>query len=177
MKRTVTLDKNSGSKKLRDACNQEEHVRCILLPHDIRDADDRTVLEFGIQNNYLILTFDKPLYSQCSHLLTRGNPGLLLLREDDGTVRHMNTKMAAPFLKKFKEDFPEWHTVGWANSYVEVTPTVVYVYPTSSASPIPAQLNRSESGWQERLKDLLKRNAGSIPSRESKSPITDEPAQ
>ena len=48
--RTVQLDKNAGSKKLRDACNEQGVVRCILLPRDVRDQSDEAVPQFAITN-------------------------------------------------------------------------------------------------------------------------------
>src|SRR5207247_11326100 len=50
---------------------------------------------FASTNRYLTLTFDRLLFFQNMHRLAASNPGLLLLREDDNTVRRMNTKTGA----------------------------------------------------------------------------------
>ena len=60
--RTVQLDKNAGAKKLRDDCNREKLVRCILLPRKLREKSDEEVLDFGATNGYLTLSFDKTLF-------------------------------------------------------------------------------------------------------------------
>ncbi len=107
--RTVQLDKNAGSKKLRDACNEEGVVRCILLPREIRDQSDEAVLEFAIRNGYLTLTFDRPLCVDSAQVFAGRNPGILLLRTDDGSLQRISTKTAPKLLQGFKAQFRDWH--------------------------------------------------------------------
>lgn len=158
--RTVQLDKNAGGRKLKDACNKEGIVRCILLPHDVRERSDAEVLEFGIENGYLTLTFDRQFYIETAHILVGQNPGLLLMRVDDESDWRINTKTAPKILRDFKNSFPEWYSVPWRNSVIELTPTLVFVYHTLS---YPLQrivmLKRTENGWQEALKCILESNA------------------
>jgi len=163
MKRTVVLDKNAGSKKLRDACNEADVVRCILLPRDIHDQSDDVVLAFAMNNSYLMLTFDKPLFFQNAHQLAGSNPGLLLIKEDESSIRRINTKTGAVMLKTFKSEFADWNSVPWRNSYVEITPTLIHVYCTSSVPPERTDLKRVEHGWQDQLKALLQHNSDTLP--------------
>jgi hypothetical protein len=165
MERTVVLDKNSGSRKLKDACNlerDETSVRCVLLPMGIRDTDDdKVVAEFAIQNGYLTLTFDRGFCLEAASVLAGRNPGLLLLSEDHGSNKHMNSKVAQPFLKKFKADFPDWNAVPWSHSLIEITPTFVLVSNTRTALPtLVGVLDRSQPGWQSELRRLLEETAG-----------------
>jgi hypothetical protein len=160
--RTVLLDKNAGSKKLRDSCNEEGAVRCVLLPRLVRDSSGESVLNFAIANGYLTLTFDRPMMHQSGHVLAGRNPGMLLLRMDDSSVQRISTKTAPKLLHSFKTDFPEWHSVPWANSIVELTPTLVHVHHTATAPPLlVAVLKREEAGWQAELKQLLE-NHGAV---------------
>jgi predicted nuclease of predicted toxin-antitoxin system len=56
----VLLDKNAGSRKLRDSCNEQGIVQCFLLPKAIRDtATDPDVAEFAVEHDDFILTFDR----------------------------------------------------------------------------------------------------------------------
>jgi hypothetical protein len=158
--RTVLLDKNAGSKKFRDACNREGVVRCILLPRSIRDSNDESVLEFAISNGYLTLTFDRPLFIQSAPVLSGRNPGLIVLRADDGAIHRISTKTAPKLLRDFKADFPDWYVVPWKNSIVELTPTLALVYQTRTVTPVlVALLKREDDGWQSGLKRLLAENA------------------
>ncbi len=166
--RTVQLDKNAGSKKFRDVCNREGVVRCMLLPRNVRDQSDDTVLEFAISNGYLTLTFDRPLCINSAHVLAGRNPGVLLLRMDDGAVQRISTQIAPKLLREFKKDFPDWHVVPWRNSIIELTPTLVFIHHTFSAPPVTvAVLKRDEDGWQTELRRLLDANARMLPESET----------
>lgn len=158
--RTVQLDKNAGSKKFKNACNQEGLVRCILLPRGVREKSDAEVLDFGASNQYLTVSFDRGLFFDSGHVLVGRNPGGLLLRFDDDSIRQISTATAPKILKDFKAQFPEWHEAPWRNSILELTPSLVYVYKTTS---FPLEfvelLSRGVIGWQTRLKTLLEANA------------------
>jgi hypothetical protein len=158
--RTVQLDKNAGGKKLRDECNRQGVVQCVLLPPEVRDLSDPEVVEHGIRNGYLTLTFDRGLFVNSADRLVGRNPGLLLLRADDGSCQQVSTKTAPKLLTTFKKEFPDWNLAPWQNSIVELTPTLVFVYHTRSAPPVlMAILQRTDAGWQDKLKQLLEENA------------------
>lgn len=161
--RTAQLDKNAGGKKLRDLCNAQGLVRCFLLPEGVRVAGDQEVAEFAINHQNLTLTFDRTFCFVAANVLAGRNPGLLLLRADDRSVQQISTKTAPAMLGTFKEQFPDWHLVPWRNSFVKITPTLVYVHHTRSAPPgFVAVLQRSEAGWQDVFRRLLVDNAGGL---------------
>lgn len=159
-KREVQLDKNSGSKKLRDACNQEGAVDCYLLPLGVRDADDDAVLEYAISKGRLTLTFDRTILEDNPHVLAGRNPGMVLLRMDDDSSRRITRKTAMSLLRDFKQAFPEWNTVSWQHSFVELTPTLIFVYETTTQSPRQVKMLRRDSPrWQDELRSILEENA------------------
>jgi len=161
----VLLDKNAGSKKLRDSCNQEGIVECFLLPVQIRDkATDSEVADFAIRHNDFILTFDRGFCCQASAVLAGRNPGLMLLRPDADSVQRISRKTASAMLKAFKEQFPEWAQVPSKNSFVELTPSLVIVHHTLNTEPVfVGKVDRKGGDWQERLKGLLEANASGSP--------------
>ena len=117
MKNNVLLDKNAGSRKLRDSCNEQGIVQCFLLPKAIRDtATDPDVAEFAVEHDDFILTFDRGFCDEASRVLAGRNPGVLLLREDDGSVKRITIKTAMAILSQFKEQFQEWPQVPCKNS-------------------------------------------------------------
>jgi predicted nuclease of predicted toxin-antitoxin system len=162
----VLLDKNAGSKKLRDSCNEQGIVRCFLLPRQIRDtATDPEVAEFAIEHDHFILTFDRGFCDEASRALAGRNPGVLLLREDDGSVKHISRKGAMAILSQFKQQFQEWPQVPCKNSVVQLTPTLVIVYHTLTEEPLLVRwLYRNRPDWQKQLRQMLEAIAsGGIP--------------
>jgi hypothetical protein len=165
--RVVQLDKNAGGKDLRDACNRQGKVRCVLLPRRVRDtATDPEVVELGAKNRRLTLTFDKGFFASASHRLAGDHSGVLLLREDDGSLRQMSTRTAPAFLTNFKDDFgDEWHSIPWNNCVVELTPTLIYLYYTRTSPSTKVMVKRDERGWQDKLRSYLRENAKMLPKR------------
>jgi predicted nuclease of predicted toxin-antitoxin system len=156
----IQLDKNTGDKRLRDSCMKEGIVRCDLLPANVRDEEDDIVLNFIIERNYVIFTFDKQIHFDWGVLLAGRNPGILILRQDDDSLEQINTRRAPIYLKQFKSEFPEWNKVSYRNSVVEVTPKYVFVYRTIKEVPERTWWgNRSEEGWQSKLMEQLATNA------------------
>src|SRR5437899_1267257 len=124
------------------------------------EKSDEEVLDFGATNSYLTLSFDKTLFFGSGHVIVGRNPGGLILREDDDSIRQMSTRTAPKLLGAFKEQFPDWHTLPWNNSIVELTPTLIFIYQTMTAPPeLVELLKRDEAGWPERLRELLEQNA------------------
>ena len=164
--RSIQLDKNAGGKKLRDACNEEGIVCCTLLPEAFRDADDPDIAALGFAKGHLTLTFDRGFLREASSVLVKGNPGVLLVRADTNTPFQVSTKTAPKLLRQFKRAFPEWSSVSWENSCVELTPTLVIVYNSRTNPPIQTGvLDRNTPHWQVQLKQLLEANAGQKPNR------------
>src|SRR5713226_2477475 len=128
--RAVQLDKNAGGKDLRDTCNRQGKVQCVFLPRAIRDtATDSEVVDHGAKKHRLTLTFDKGFFVSASDSLARDHSGVMLLREDDGSLRQMSTKTAPTVLADFKHKFgDEWASVPWNNCVVELTPTLICVH-------------------------------------------------
>jgi predicted nuclease of predicted toxin-antitoxin system len=160
----VLLDKNAGSKKLCSLCNQQGIVQCFLLPRQIRDkATDLEVAEFAIDHDDFIVTFDRGFCCEAGAVLAGRNPGVLLLREDDDSVKRMSRKAATTMLSEFKQQFKEWFQVPCKNSLVELTPTLVIVYHTLKEEPLLlGRLDRNQIDWQSKLKRLLEANASAI---------------
>jgi hypothetical protein len=157
--KSVQLDKNSGAKSFCKRCNEQGLVRCYLLPENVRDKDDADVARFAIQHENLTLTFDRTFCVSAAAELAGRNPGLLLLREDDDSIRQMNTKTAPTVLRHFKQAFPDWYQVPWKNSFVELTPTRIHVYRTLTHPPVEVGcLERNQDGWQTMLRQLLEDN-------------------
>ena len=57
----IQLDKNTGDKRLRDACQLEGIVGCELVPRSVRDETDDVVLEYIIREQFVTFTFDSGL--------------------------------------------------------------------------------------------------------------------
>jgi hypothetical protein len=158
--RTVQLDENAGGKKLRDYCNGEQRVQCFLLPPRLKGGSDCQVASFGAEHGNLTVTFDRTFACAAAPALVRCNPGLFLLRPDDGDVKQITAKSAPSILKQFKSEFPDWDTVPWRNSWIEVTPSLVYVYCTLSSPPARVGFcKRSDLGWQDSVRIWLNTNA------------------
>ena len=157
----VLLDKNAGSNKLCNSCNSQGIVQCFLLPRLMRDtATDPEVAEFAIKQEDLIVTFDRGFCCEASTVLAGRNPGILLLRVDDGSVKRISRKLATTILSAFKQQFQDWSQVPWGNSFVELTPTLAIVYHTMNVEPLFLdRLDRQQAGWQMKLKQLLEANA------------------
>jgi predicted nuclease of predicted toxin-antitoxin system len=133
--RTVRLDKCAGSRKLQTYCTEEGHVNCLLLPRGVRELPDTKVAEFAIAQNNLIITFDRLFCAESARVYSGKCPGLLLIRSDENSNQQVNTKTVRAILEKFKREFPDWHTVPWMNSFVELTPTLIVVYHTWNSDP------------------------------------------
>ena len=165
----VLLDKNAGSRKLRDSCNEQGIVKCFLLPTAIRDtATDPEVAEFAVEHDDFILTFDRGFCDEASRALAGRNPGVLLLREDDGSVKRITIKAAMAILSQFKEQFQEWPKVPCKNSVVELTATLVTVYHTLREEPMLfGLLYRNQPDWQKQLRQMLEAIASgqTVPER------------
>jgi predicted nuclease of predicted toxin-antitoxin system len=167
--RTVQLDKNCGSRNLLDACNEQGLVQCHLVPQPLRDTGtDQEIAEYAIQHKNLILTFDRKFCCEAASVLAGRSPGLLLLRADRGSARQMNTKTAGNELSIFKIQFPQWHTVPWNNSFVELTPSLIFVFHTLEPEPVSVGLPyypRQPDGWQQAVQELLEANARGAPGK------------
>ena len=165
----IQLDKNTGDKRLRDACQLEGIVGCELLPRSVRDETDDVVLEYIIREQFVTFTFDRSIHQMWGHILAGRNPGLIILRADDDSIRQINTKTAAPELRRFKREFPQWNQVSYQHSVVEITPTLVFVYQTWNATPQQTWWSkRSQAGWPAELANqLLVNAAGPLPKGNS----------
>ena len=160
----IQFDKNTGDKRLRAVCLEEGIVDCELLPRRLRDETDDVVLEYVIQNRFVIFTFDREIHNEWGAVLAGRNPGIIILRQDEDVLRQINTKTAPRHLRGFKESFPAWHTVPCRNSVLELTPTRVFVYHT--LAPIPELTywaNWREAGWEPKLIAHLEANASGKP--------------
>lgn len=152
MKRVVRLDKNAGSQSLCKLCNDEGIVECKLLPLAVRDGSDENVLKYIIDKGNLLLTFDRTFFIDAGPRLSDSNPGLLLIRPDDGSVRQINAKTAPKLLHDFKQAFARWDIVPWANAMIELTPAMIFIYDTRRTpitSPVNSIIERTRDGWQD----------------------------
>ena len=179
--RNVLLDKDSGSNKLKDACNTQGIVKCFLLPILMRDsASDAEVAEFAIRKEDLIVTFDKAFCRDAASVLAGRSPGLLLLRTDDDSVARISRKVATALLSKFKDEFPEWANVPWKNSFIELMPRYAVVHHTLDKEPACLEWldRKNDNEWQKKLKEYLESNAagpkGSPSSKERTLPTPKE---
>jgi predicted nuclease of predicted toxin-antitoxin system len=171
--RNVLLDKNSGSNKLLDACNKQGIVRCFLLPVLMRDtASDAEVAEFAIRKDDFIITFDKGFCLDAAAVLAGRSPGILLLRKDDESVEKITRKVATALLSKFKAEFPEWATVPWKNSMVELSPRYAVVHHMFEKEPVCLKRldRKNDRDWQKMLKEYLESNAECAKQLPSSSP-------
>lgn len=160
----IQFDKNTGDKRLRAACLEEGIVDCELLPRRLRDETDDVVLEYVIQNGFVIFTFDREIHNEWGAVLAGRNPGVIILRQDEDVLQQINTKTAPRHLREFKESFPAWHTVPCRNSVLELTPTRIFVYHTLAITPELAYwTNWRETGWEPRLLATLEANASGKP--------------
>lgn len=158
----VQLDKNTGDKRLRDACLRQGIVGCELLPREIRDADDDIVLDYVFEKQCVLFTFDRRIHFQWGSVLAGRNPGILILRKDDDSLEQINTKTAPRHLQQFKTDFPAWHSVSFRNSVLEVTPKYVFLYQTRTETPVRTWwCERLAAPWQDELFQKLAINAAS----------------
>lgn len=154
--KSVLLDKNAGDRRWRNACRQENLVDCDLLPRRLRDAPDTQVLEFAIENNRLVVTFDRLIAEQCCTVLAGSNPGILIIRMDDDSLQRISTRTAPKIVAEFKAAVPDWHELIWRNVVLELTPTLIYVYHTWSDRLVrTAILRRSELDWPQKLRQQL----------------------
>jgi hypothetical protein len=160
----VQLDKNTGDKRLRDACLKDGVVTCDLLPKEVRDEEDDVVLQYVIDNQFVMFTFDRRIHFEWGHLLAGCNPGILILRKDDDSLQQINTRTAPKHLSNYKDAFPDWHTVPYRHSVVEVTPSLVIVYHTLGQMPVRTWwAERTQTNWQQTLQDHLNANAKGRP--------------
>jgi predicted nuclease of predicted toxin-antitoxin system len=177
-KRSVQLDKSAGGRKLRDLCNAEGSVACYLLPESIRDtATDAEVVLFAKKRGNLTVTFDVGFAVSAKDALSPGHPGILILREDDSSLRQLTTKTAPQLLGKLKNELPDWHSLPWNDAIVEITPTLVYVYELSArAIGLRALLKQTQPGWQGQLRELLhSADAESLPNAPADKPADETP--
>jgi predicted nuclease of predicted toxin-antitoxin system len=173
----VLLDKNAGSNKLCDSCNKQGIVECFLLPRAIRDtASDPEVADFAIKHDDFIVTFDRGFCCEAGAVRAGRNPGVLLLREDDNSVKRISRKTATAMLSHFKQEFQDWPKVACRNSLIELTPKAVVVYHTLKNEPLFLdRLDRQQADWQSKLKQLLETNASAKLPEEIAPPPTTGP--
>ena len=79
----VQLDKNTGDRRLLTACVREGRIECDLLPPRIRGSDDDVVLEYVIEKQSVMFTFDRDIPSEWARILAGRNPGIVILRKDE----------------------------------------------------------------------------------------------
>lgn len=161
----VQVDKNSFARKLVDSCNTQNLVRCCRLPRNLNDADDSEIIAFAKSKDRLLLTYDRPIAYQNAELLSSGGPGILIIEypDSDSQVRKMAVKTAMQMLKKFKEQFPDWHLANWSNSIIHLQPKAVWVnHAADGAVILDGIADRTKSQWQVLLQDMLATNAARI---------------
>lgn len=166
--RRVQLDKNAGSNKLRNQCNQQNFVECHLLPmqpFDLRNkGTDREVAEFAIQHNKLTVTFDRLFTTETADILAKSNPGVLLIHMDDVVPpRTVTRKYAMEILAAFKLAFPVWHTAPWQNTILEMSPKSVVILCSTTNPPIEVErLRLTDGDFATRLLSALHANANRL---------------
>lgn len=152
----IQLDKNSGSKKLRDECNSSCGMSCQLLPRGIRDAEDPDVIRYSHSEKRLLVTFDRALIEDYSPILCEGHSGVLLLRMDDNSVSRISRKTAQKILSNFKSDFEQWRFIDWTGWIIELTPSLVFVYVAEDNRLKRASYwDRGTEGWAVMMANFL----------------------
>jgi hypothetical protein len=155
----VQLDHNAGDKRLKAACLAEQIIDCDLLPRQLRDRDDATVLEYIIQHEFVMFTFDRNIHHEWGTILAGRSPGIVVMRQDDEVLQQINTRTAPRYLSEFKRVFPDWHTVPCRNSVLELTPTRILLYHTLSTTPkLTYAAEWRQGGWQSDLVAHLNAN-------------------
>jgi predicted nuclease of predicted toxin-antitoxin system len=158
----VQLDKNTYARRLRDQCNEKKQLTCFAPPLHLRGQhDDEEIVAFSIENERLLLTYDRPIAYECPDLLERGFPGILILSLEDNSPKRMTRKIAMQMLAVFKHECPDWLNYNCRNSIIELQPTRIFVnHVERSVVTLTKYLDRSQAGWQLELQGLLNTNAG-----------------
>lgn len=168
----IQLDKNTGDKRFKAACMDERIVDCDLLPRRVRDKEDDEVLEYVIEQELVIFTFDNKIHFDWGSVLCGRNPGIIILRQDQHVLQQINTKTAPRHLKRFKKSFPQWHTVPYRNSVLELTPTLMFLYHTMGTRPERVYWSKwCDPGWQVDLVKHFQANANGTPLRSNETPL------
>ncbi len=160
----VQLDHNSDAKKLFKSCNAQGLVECFRLPHSLRVQQDDSILKYAIENHRLLLTYDRPIIDEWWQAIAGGSNGVVVIALDgnDPYTKTMTYAAASRIIAAFKADFPQWHSLCWDNSVVEISPSYVEVNHVVEGGVVRNEngyLGRSTSGWQLALQELLNKNA------------------
>jgi hypothetical protein len=172
--KTFQFDKCFDDKKIIRKCNEENLVNALRLPPPMRTWEDPELLDTFMKLSNPLITLDRSMPADHATSIPDSNPGIVVVGNAPGIPQTITTLMAGKTLAQFKARFKDmtrgWHELPIKNSIVEITQKSVQVWHVVGGKLISDKyLSFDETGWMERLVDLLVQNEQRDPGQANKS--------
>jgi hypothetical protein len=106
-----------------------------------------------------LVTFDRALPHEHTASIPALHPGIIVI-SNYPAPQTMTVRIAQRILARFKVALPEWHSVAWTNSVVEVTSIGVELWHIDGPRLVQdTYLAFDSADWQNRLMSALQRNS------------------
>jgi hypothetical protein len=166
---TFQLDQNVNRRSFAENCQKEGRAGVWRFPSAwSKKADgfkDPELLPIVMSGDKPLITNDRNIARLHVDSIPGNNPGILIVGFCKGTIRPIGSGDIEKLIAIFKNNFPDWDTVSWSNSVVEITQQGVEVWHVDNGTlPRDLYVEFDDSNWQQLLKDALVKNNRRNPS-------------
>jgi hypothetical protein len=156
------FDECSSSSELIRECKKEGLCSPRKYPNKHRSLKDPEMLDIYMKRNGVLITFDLSIVEDNDGFIPLENPGIILIGQSANSMRTMTITSARKIMKSFKRLFPEWCKLSWRNSIVAITDATISAGCVTNSGfyvEFSTELNDTDEGWKESLRDFLTQNS------------------
>lgn len=145
-------------------CNKEglAIARKFKDKHRSKGIKDPQMLKMYLALGGVLVTFDNDMIDDHTQHIPEKSPGIIIIEHSPDMPYTLTQKSVEKIIKAFKEKFPNWHVVQWANSIVRITEKSVAVcQKTSTEVRYNCWIELSDTECEKQVTEHLSKNAAS----------------